>query len=96
MQSATHATDVPPAALVSSSRQAVGMTPAELTQWLAATRDTSRPTPAGTELTAELPSHSQPIERRTASVARLVSTGRKPRRRPVSASLSQFPYFDYY
>ncbi|HEF5874868.1 TPA: serine protease [Burkholderia cenocepacia] len=62
-QQMTRATDVPPPAPISSSAQAVGMTAAEFTQWLAATRDTSRPTAGGTDLAVELPSHTRLIER---------------------------------
>ncbi|RQU87664.1 serine protease [Burkholderia cenocepacia] len=64
---ATHAPRATPAAVepadarTSSSAQAVGMTAAEFTQWLAATRDTSRPAAAATDLTVELPSHTRLI-----------------------------------
>ncbi|WP_253705063.1 hypothetical protein [Burkholderia cenocepacia] len=60
-QQAARAADTPPAAPVSSSAQAVGMTAAEFTQWLAATRDTSRPAAGGTNLSVELPSHTRLI-----------------------------------
>jgi hypothetical protein len=60
-QPAAGATDRAPAAPVSSSAQAVGMTAAEFTQWLAATRDTSRPAAGGTDLSVELPSHTRLI-----------------------------------
>ncbi|MBJ9963444.1 serine protease [Burkholderia seminalis] len=54
----------PPAvAPVSSSAQAVGMTAAEFTQWLAVTRDTSRPAAGGTDLSVDLPSHTRLIGR---------------------------------
>ncbi|QTO21722.1 serine protease [Burkholderia seminalis] len=48
---------------VSSSAQAVGMTAAEFTQWLAVTRDTSRPAAGGTDLSVDLPSHTRLIGR---------------------------------
>ncbi|MCA7921096.1 serine protease [Burkholderia cenocepacia] len=58
---AARAADTLPATPVSSSAQAVGMTAAEFTQWLAATRDTSRPAAGGTDLSVELPSHTRLI-----------------------------------
>ncbi|MBR7982937.1 serine protease, partial [Burkholderia cenocepacia] len=60
-QQAARAADTLPATPVSSSAQAVGMTAAEFTQWLAATRDTSRPAAGGTDLSVELPSHTRLI-----------------------------------
>lgn len=48
---------------VSSSAQAVGMTAAEFTQWLAVTRDTSRPAAGGADLSVDLPSHTRLIGR---------------------------------
>ncbi|MBR7952791.1 serine protease [Burkholderia cenocepacia] len=60
-QQAARAADTPPVTPVSSSAQAVGMTAAEFTQWLAATRDTSRPAAGGTDLSVELPSHTRLI-----------------------------------
>ncbi|WP_256976369.1 serine protease [Burkholderia sp. AU28863] len=62
-QPAARATDTSAATPVSSSAQAVGMTAAEFTQWLAATRDTSRPATAGADLTVELPSHTRLVGR---------------------------------
>ncbi|WP_258181084.1 serine protease [Burkholderia multivorans] len=62
-QQGTPAADTPTAAPVSSSAQAVGMSAAEFTQWLAATRDTSRSAVGSTELTVELPSHTRLIAR---------------------------------
>lgn len=61
-QPAARAADTPTAAPVSSSAQAVGMTAAEFTQWLAAMRDTPRPAAGGTDLSVELPSHTRLIE----------------------------------
>ncbi|WP_321859773.1 serine protease [Burkholderia cenocepacia] len=60
-QQAARAADTPTAAPVSSSAQAVGMTAAEFTQWLDATRDTSRSAAGGTDLSVELPSHTRLI-----------------------------------
>ncbi|MDR8074083.1 serine protease [Burkholderia cenocepacia] len=60
-QPATRAADTPTTAPVSSSAQAVGMTATEFTQWLAATRDTSRSAAGGTDLSVELPSHTRLI-----------------------------------
>ncbi|WP_244107340.1 serine protease [Burkholderia sp. BCC0419] len=60
-QPAARVADTPAAAPVSSSAQAVGMTAAEFTQWLAATRDTSRSAAGGTDLSVELPSHTRLI-----------------------------------
>ncbi len=62
-QPAARAADTPATAPVSSSAQAVGMTAAEFTQWLAATRDTSRSAAGGTDLSVELPSHTRLIPR---------------------------------
>jgi len=45
----------------SSSAQAVGMTAAEFAQWLATTRDASRPAAGDTDLTVALPSHTRLI-----------------------------------
>ncbi|WP_257128210.1 serine protease [Burkholderia sp. MSMB1072] len=58
-QPAARAADTPPAASVSNSARAVGMTAAEFAQWLAATRDTSRPIAGGTDISVELPSHTR-------------------------------------
>ncbi|MCO1394415.1 serine protease [Burkholderia cenocepacia] len=58
---AAHAAIEPAAAPASSSADAVGMTAAEFAQWLAATRDTSRPAAVATDLTVELPSHTRLI-----------------------------------
>ncbi|HGF4018085.1 serine protease [Burkholderia cenocepacia] len=60
-QPAARAADTPTTAPVSSSAQAVGMTATEFTQWLAATRDTSRSAAGGTDLSVELPSHTRLI-----------------------------------
>ncbi|MDI9694669.1 serine protease [Burkholderia cenocepacia] len=62
-QPAARAADTPATAPVSSSAQAVGMTAAEFTQWLAATRDTSRSAVGGTDLSVALPSHTRLIPR---------------------------------
>lgn len=62
-QPAARAADTPATAPVSSSAQAVGMTAAEFTQWLAATRDTSRSAAGGTDLSVALPSHTRLISR---------------------------------
>ncbi|WP_254616812.1 serine protease [Burkholderia metallica] len=62
-QPAARAADTPATAPVSSSAQVVGMTAAEFTQWLAATRDTSRSAAGGTDLSVELPSHTRLIPR---------------------------------
>ncbi|MBV8167116.1 MAG: peptidase M29 [Alphaproteobacteria bacterium] len=60
-QHAATAADAPSAAPASSAAQAVGMTAAEFTHWLAATRDTARPVASstktdagGTDLTVDL------------------------------------------
>ncbi|BBA40291.1 serine protease [Burkholderia contaminans] len=65
-QHAATAADGPSAAPASSAAQAVGMTAAEFTHWLAATRDTARPVASstktdagGTDLTVDLPSHTR-------------------------------------
>ncbi|WP_249202678.1 MULTISPECIES: serine protease [Burkholderia cepacia complex] len=58
---ATHAAVEPADAPTSSSAEAVGMTAAEFTQWLAATLDTSRPAAVATDLTVQLPSHTRLI-----------------------------------
>ncbi|WP_244115189.1 serine protease [Burkholderia contaminans] len=65
-QHAATAADALPAAPASSAAQAVGMTAAEFTHWLAATRDTARPAASstktdagGTDLTVDLPSHTR-------------------------------------
>ncbi|MCI3967981.1 MULTISPECIES: serine protease [Burkholderia] len=62
-QQAATAADVSPAAPASSAAQAVGMTAAEFTQWLAATRDTARPAAGGMDLTVNLPGHTRLTER---------------------------------
>ncbi|WP_254597689.1 serine protease [Burkholderia lata] len=62
-QQAAMAADVPKAAPASSAAQAVGMTAAEFTHWLAATRDTARPAAGGTDLTVNLPGHTRLTER---------------------------------
>ncbi|HHT8996105.1 TPA: serine protease [Burkholderia cenocepacia] len=62
-QPAARAADTPATTPESSSARAVGMTAAEFTQWLAATRDTSRSAVGGTDLSVELPSHTRLIPR---------------------------------
>ncbi|MDR0241000.1 MAG: serine protease [Burkholderia sp.] len=60
-QQAARVAEAPAVTPASSSAQAVGMTAAEFTQWLAATRDTSRPAAGGTDLSVDLPSHTRLI-----------------------------------
>lgn len=62
-QPAARVADAPAVAPVSNSAQAVGMTAAEFTQWLAVTRNTSRPAAGGTDLSVDLPSHTRLIGR---------------------------------
>ncbi|WP_233622808.1 serine protease [Burkholderia seminalis] len=62
-QPAARVADAPAVAPVSNSAQAVGMTAAEFTQWLAVTRDTSRPAAGGADLSVDLPSHTRLIGR---------------------------------
>ncbi|KVC27001.1 hypothetical protein WS58_00885 [Burkholderia pseudomultivorans] len=66
----TQAAAAEAAASTPTAAEAVGMTAAEFTHWLAATRETARPaavsTPSGTrgtDLTVNLPSHTRLIER---------------------------------
>ncbi|MCM3755100.1 hypothetical protein M3665_24580, partial [Bacillus licheniformis] len=58
---AARAADTPATTPESNSAQAVGMTAAEFTQWLAATRDTSRSAVGGTDLSVGLPNHTRLI-----------------------------------
>jgi hypothetical protein len=51
------------AASTSGSAAAVGMTAAEFTHWLAATREAAQPVAGGTDLTVDLPGHPRLIER---------------------------------
>ncbi|MBY8605948.1 hypothetical protein K7N18_14005 [Burkholderia arboris] len=58
-QQAARAAEAPADAPTSGSTQVVGMTAAEFTQWLVATRDTSRPVAGSSDLTVDLPSHTR-------------------------------------
>ncbi|MCA8252665.1 serine protease [Burkholderia sp. AU31624] len=51
------------AASTSGSAAAVGMTAAEFTHWLAATREVAQPVAGATDLTVDLPGHPRLIER---------------------------------
>ncbi|WP_244110666.1 serine protease [Burkholderia cenocepacia] len=62
-QRAAHAASEPAGTPASSSAEAVGMTAAEFAQWLATTRDASRPAAVDTDLTVALPSHTRLIGR---------------------------------
>jgi len=62
-QRAAHAAGEPAGTPAPSSAEAVGMTAAEFAQWLATTRDASRPAAGDTDLTVALPSHTRLIGR---------------------------------